>query len=160
MSWIMNPRAMRDAWEIPLRALEARAGIPAEFGLAQFAHEALNPDNRISELAAGHHNWAGLKFARWMEAHGALPVTMWTIEHLNGTGERLTDAFASFPDTGRFLQAWADLLTSYYAGALRYRADPLLYGYHVWRTGWATDPAYMVGLAGRMTWLWEDGRHA
>lgn len=157
MSWTMNPHAMREMWGPSLYNLQKSSGIPAEFALTQFAHEALNGDNTLSGLAELYHNWAGLKFAPWQRAYGAVPVSLATNEFLNGEDVRVVDAFAAFPDTGAFLRAYRSLLTTHYAEALRYADNPLLYGYHVWKLGWATDPAYIVGLANRMTWLWESG---
>lgn len=154
MSWIMNPASLRQMWESPLLVLQARQQIPSLFGLTQFAHEGLNADNTVSLLAGVYNNWAGLKYAPWMTAHGAVPVDEPTHEWDPGTGEQqVTDAFASFPNTGAFLDAWADLLMSYYRPALAYADDPLLYGAAVWRRGWATDPLYIVALSNRLQWV-------
>lgn len=75
---------------------------------------------------------------------------------LNGQRVDLTDAFCKCPDWATWLRVYGDLLTgSYYGPALHYANDPFLYGYHVWRAGWATDPNYLVGTGAWMAKLYD-----
>lgn len=150
MTWQMNPAAMAQMWGAPAARLQLRTGIPAAWVLAQFVHEGLTPENYLSTLAAQFHNWAGLKWADWMRP-GGQPVAMPTNEW-DGTRLVVTQTnFAAFPDTGQFLACYESLLTgSRYRPALQFAGDPLLYGYMVWRLGWATDPVYLIGVANRM----------
>ncbi len=140
-----------------LNALEVRSRIPARFASAQMAHEAWNADGGLSGLAERGHNFAGLKFAEWQRAYGAQPVIMGTWEY--APANRVQDAFAAFPDFAHFLQCYEALLTSeFYAPALAYAQDPLLYGLKVWQFGWATDPQYLPRIADWMVRLWETVR--
>lgn len=136
--------------------LQQQTGIPALFAVAQMAHEsAINDGKDMSRLAMDYHNYAGLKWASWQTTYGCSPVSMGTFEYIDGQRADVTDAFCSCPTWEIWLQVYAALLTgSFYKAALRYKNDPLLYGTHVWRLGWATDPAYIAGIAGWMSLLW------
>ena len=75
---------------------------------------------------------------------------------LNGQNVDLVDAFCKCPDWATWLTVYSSLLTgSYYGPALRYAGDPFLYGYHVWKAGWATDPNYLVGTGAWMARLYD-----
>ena len=131
-------------------------GIPALFAAAQMCHESYNTQTGgLSELAAKCHNYAGMKWAAWQAEYGARPVVYGTWEVIGGQDQRVSAAFAAFPSWEAWLAAYASLLTgSLYRGALLFASDPLLYGWNVWRSGWATDPNYLEKLAGWMADLW------
>jgi len=75
---------------------------------------------------------------------------------LNGQRVDLTDAFCKCPDWTTWLKVYGDLLTgSYYGPALHFAGDPFLYGYHVWKAGWATDPNYLVGTGAWIARLYD-----
>lgn len=136
--------------------LQQEHGIPALFAAAQMCHESYNTQTGgLSELAAKCHNYAGMKWASWQAEYGARPVVYGTWEVIGGQDQRVTAAFAAFPSWEAWLAAYASLLRSgRYRGALLFAADPLLYGWNVWRSGWATDPNYLERLAGWMADLW------
>ncbi len=103
------------------------------------------------------HNYAGMKWSEWQRAYGCRPVHMDTWEVIDDRRMDLTAAFCSCPSWEGWLQVYAALLPSErYRPALQYAADPMLYGIHVWRLGWATDPAYIAGLSGWVSLLWPD----
>lgn len=136
--------------------LQQEKGIPALFAAAQMCHESYNTrTGGLTELASRCHNYAGMKYAAWQAEFGGKPVVYGTWEVVNGQDKRVEAAFASFPSWERWLAAYASLLTgNLYKGALTYKAAPLLYGYHVWKSGWATDPNYVVKLSEWMAKLW------
>jgi flagellum-specific peptidoglycan hydrolase FlgJ len=138
--------------------LQNAKGIPALFSAAQMCHESSLPGGAgLSELALKAHNYAGLKWAEWERDYGCEPVTYGTWEVLNGQRVDLQDAFCKAPSWEVWLQLYGDLLTGkYYGGALNYRHDPFLYGFHIWQAGWATDPAYLTALAGWISQLYPD----
>jgi hypothetical protein len=141
-----------------LVALQTRTGIPALFAAAQMCQESAHGDG-LSGLALNARNFAGLKWSSWQEPFGCTPITYGTWEYLNGQNVTVNDAFCSCPSWQVWLQVYATLLTgSFYGGAIAYKGDPLLFGYHVWKTGWATDPAYLQGLAHWMCALMDDYR--
>lgn len=147
----MSRESLLAMWLGPCLRLQQRSSIPAVFALAQFAHEGVRGDGQVSDLAVKSHNWAGIKYRSWIDQFGGRPVNMQTWEVLDGRRWDGQAAFAGFPDTGRFMAAYEHLLlTDRYRGALRFRSDPLMYAYGVWRAGWATDPAYLVGIARRI----------
>ncbi|HYG58296.1 MAG TPA: glucosaminidase domain-containing protein [Symbiobacteriaceae bacterium] len=136
--------------------LQARTGIPALFAAAQFCHES-HVNGGLSRLATDHHNYAGLKWAVWQAEYGCQPVRMGTWEVIDGQRLDVVDAFCSVPSWAVWLEVYAALLTGdRYGQAREYAADPLLYALHVWRSGWATDPAYLAGIGGWMSLLWAD----
>jgi hypothetical protein len=146
-------------WAVSVKAdlakLQRATGIPAAFAIAQFCHESYH-QNGLSELASKCHNYAGIKWVGgWQESFGGKPVTYGTWEVIDGVQQSLHDAFVSFPDWETWLRAYAYLLNvPRYRPALAYASDPFLYGMHVWRNGWATDPAYLAGIGGWMSRLW------
>lgn len=148
-------------WAISVKpdlvALQRETGIPALFAIAQFCHESYNTrTGGLTELAERCHNYAGMKWAGWQSEYGAKPVVYGTWEVIGGQDQRISAAFAAFPSWEAWLRAYTSLLMAdRYRGALAYAAVPLLYGYHVWRAGWATDPEYVVKLAGWQAELWE-----
>lgn len=139
-----------------LVALQERTGIPALWAAAQMVHEsAVRGGQDLSELATRCHNYAGLKWAGWQKGHGCTPARFGTWEEIGGEAVSVEDAFCSCPNWEVWLQVYAGLLTaSLYRPALAYKHDPLLYGYHVWKSGWATDSRYITSVAGWMTELW------
>lgn len=137
--------------------LQQNEGIPALFAAAQMCHESCNPvTGGLTKLAAKHHNYGGMKWVGgWQEEFGAYPVMYGTWEVIDGRPRDVDAAFAGFPDWQTWLRAYARLLSfERYRGAKPYSADPLLYAYHVWKGGWATDPQYLVKLAEWMVRLW------
>jgi hypothetical protein len=141
-----------------LVALQTRTGIPALFAAAQMCHESAHGDG-LSGLARNACNFAGLKWSSWQQPFGCTPVTFGTWEHLNGQNVNLDDSFCFCPSWQVWLKVYEALLTgSFYGGAIAYKGDPLLFGYHVWKRGWATDPAYLQGLAHWMSALMDDYR--
>lgn len=148
-------------WAISVKpdlvALQREKGVPALFAIAQFCHESYNTrTGGLTELASKCHNYAGMKWAAWQAEYGARPVVYGTWEVIGGQDQRISAAFAAFPSWEAWLRAYTSLLMAdRYRGALACAADPLLYGYHVWRAGWATDPEYVVKLAGWQAELWE-----
>lgn len=140
--------------------MQQQHGIPALWAAAQMAHEsAVDSGTRLSELARLHHNYAGLKWADdgWQAEFGCKPVRMGTWEVIDGQAVDVIDAFCSCPDWHTWLRVYAALLTGpTYKAALQYAAAPLLYGWAVWRAGWATDPAYVAAAASWVARLWPD----
>uniref|UniRef100_UPI0035B557C8 glucosaminidase domain-containing protein n=1 Tax=Symbiobacterium terraclitae TaxID=557451 RepID=UPI0035B557C8 len=122
----------------------------------QMCHESYNTQTGgLTELASKCHNYAGMKWAPWQAEFGAYPVVYGTWEVIGGQDQRVSAAFAAFPSWEAWLAAYASLLTgSLYRGALLFASDPLLYGWNVWRAGWATDPDYVLKLSGWMADLW------
>lgn len=143
-----------------LVALQIQHGIPAAWAAAQMSHEsAVDGGRRLSELATQHHNYAGLKWAEWQRGYGCRPVRMGTWEEIGGVATALEDAFCSCPSWEVWVRVYSDLLTSArYRPALTFAQDPLLYGFHVWQAGWATDSRYLTGVAKWLTWLSNDYR--
>jgi len=148
-------------WAISVRpdlvALQRETGIPALFAAAQFCHESYDArTGGLTELATKHHNYAGIKWVGgWQDDFGARPVMYGTWEVIDGRRQDMGAAFASFPDWPTWLRAYAHLLGfDRYRGAKVYAGDPLLYAYHVWTGGWATDPNYLLGIARWMVTLW------
>jgi hypothetical protein len=140
MDWVRSVKG-------DLLRLQRDTGIPALFSAAQMCHES-NSGGKLSRLARDHHNYAGLKAAKWQREYGCGSVVMGTWEVLDGQRVDLDDAFCSCPSWEVWLKVYASLLTGkFYGGAMEYRYDPLLYGVEVWRKGWATDPAYVFSLA-------------
>lgn len=138
--WVISKKA-------DLVALQQATGIPAWFMAAQMCHESYS-DGGLSGLARLHHNYAGLKAARWQQEYGCTAVRMGTWEEINGEAVNLTDAFCKCPDWATWLRVYSALLTgSLYRHALAYAHAPLLYGFQVWEAGWATDSRYIVGIA-------------
>jgi len=140
-----------------LVALQARTGIPALWAAAQMAHEsAVGGGQGLSELATRCQNYAGLKWASWQSSYGCTPAKFGTWEEIGGVATAVEDAFCSCPSWEVWLQVYAGLLTgNLYGPALAYKQDPLLYGFHVWQNGWATDSRYIVGVAKWMTALFD-----
>ncbi|MBP2019011.1 flagellum-specific peptidoglycan hydrolase FlgJ [Symbiobacterium terraclitae] len=137
--------------------LQRERGIPALFAAAQMCHESYNTQTGgLTELASKCHNYAGMKWAPWQAEFGAYPVVYGTWEHIDGSDQRVSAAFAAFPSWEHWLRAYASLLTAdRYRSALQFAADPLLYGLQVWQYGWATDPNYAVKLGLWMAQLWS-----
>lgn len=136
--------------------LQIDRGIPALFAATQMCHESASGGG-LSDLAREAHNYAGLKWSQWQEQYGCTPVVYGTWEVIEGQRVDLDDAFCKSPSWEVWLKVYADLLTGkWYGGALKYKYDPFLYGYHVWSRGWATNPAYLQGIASWMNQLWED----
>lgn len=136
--------------------LQKEKGIPALWAAAQMCHESYNGNDGLSGLAQDANNFAGLKWAEWERAYGCEPVSYGTWEVLDGQRVDLTDAFCKCPDWETWLKVYGDLLTGrYYSPALAYGADPFLYGYHIWKCGWATDPNYLVGTGHWLTELYD-----
>lgn len=138
-----------------LLKLQSDTGIPALFAISQMCHES-SYNGGLSELAAKCQNYAGIKWVGgWQLDYGATPVVYGTWENIDGQNVSLDDTFAKFPDWQTWLKAYAHLLSfDRYKPALAYAADPMLYALHVWRGGWATDPAYLAGIGGWMSKLW------
>ena len=141
-----------------LLQLQQTTGIPALWAVAQMCHEsAVDGESGLSDLATNAQNYAGLKWAEWQRRYGCSPVQYGTWEVLDGQNVTLDAAFCRSPSWPVWLKVYADLLTgSPYSPALAYGSDPLLYGLHVWQSGWATDPQYIVGVGGWMTRLYPD----
>lgn len=140
-----------------LVAFQERTGIPAMWAAAQMIHEAWNSNGKLSDLAAKCNNYAGMKWRDWQGAYGCSPVSMRTWEVLSGERVDLTDAFCSCPDWATWLQVYEALLqTDRYRPALAYAADPMLYGWMVWKRGWATDPRYIVSVGEWLTRIYPD----
>lgn len=75
---------------------------------------------------------------------------------LGGQRVDLTDAFCKCPDWATWLKVYGDLLTGrFYGPALHFAGDPFLYGYHVWKAGWATDPNYLLGTGAWIARLYD-----
>lgn len=136
--------------------LQVRTGIPALFAAAQMCHESYS-NSGLSELATRCHNYAGMKWASWQAEFGCTPAIFGTWEHIDGADVAVADAFCSCPDWPTWLKVYESLLTGkLYSGALRYAADPMLYALEVWQRGWATDPAYFLGIGKWIRALWVD----
>jgi hypothetical protein len=139
--------------------LQQEKGIPALFAAAQMCHEsAINGGADLSELAKKAFNFSGLKAARWQrDEFGCGVVNMATWEVYSGKRADVVDGFCACNSWEHWLKVYAALLTGdYYGGALAYNSDPMLYGAHIWLRGWATDTAYLTGLAHWMTVLYDD----
>lgn len=137
--------------------LQQETGVPALWAAAQMAHEsAVDGGDALSELATKHHNYAGLKWAEWEKGFGCAAATMGTWEEISGNAVSLEDSFCSCPSWEVWLQVYAQLLDfDRYRPAKAFGHDPLLYGFHIWQGGWATDSRYIVEVAGWMTRLYE-----
>lgn len=136
--------------------LQIQTDIPALFAAAQHCHEGFNANGAMSELLAEHSNGCGLKWAEWEAEFGCSPVAYLTTEYIGGKYVQVTDDFCHCPDWQTWLKVYTSLLTgNTYGPAMRYANDPLLYAFHVGRK-WATDIAYVQGIAKWMTALWPD----
>jgi len=140
-----------------LVSLQEKHGIPALFAAAQMAHEsAISGGNSLSSLATECQNYAGLKWATWQGQFGCKPARYGTWEEIDGVATAVEDAFCASPTWETWLEVYASLLTAdRYRPALAFAHDPLLYGFHVWQAGWATDSRYIVGIARWMAALWD-----
>lgn len=136
--------------------LQRDTGIPALFAAAQMCHEsAIGGGSALSKLAADYHNYAGLKSAPWQrQGFDCGQVRMSTWEEVKGQPVDTTDSFCVCHSWEHWLKVYAALLTGdLYGPALKYAADPLLYGVIVGQT-WATDSRYGLGLVSWMSALW------
>lgn len=141
-----------------LLKLQQETGIPALWAAAQFVHEScVRGGEGLSDLATKCHNYAGLKWRDWQKEYGCSPVNMQTWEVIGGERVDLSDAFCSCPDFATWLKVYsALLLADRYKPALAYAADPMLYGWMVWKSGWATDPNYIASVGNWLTKLYDD----
>jgi hypothetical protein len=127
--------------------LQKATGVPAWGAAAHHCHEAWNVDGTMSSLAAKYNNHTGMKAAKWQKEFGCGTVDLPTWEVIDGRDVKVTATFCTCPDFATWLKVYALLLTGKtYGGALAYRHDPYLYIKQVWKSGWATDPAYMDGI--------------
>lgn len=144
----MDPISWAAGKKNDLLGIQNTIGIPAIHSAATFCHEAFNPDGSLSELAEKHNNYGGLKWAPWQEAYGCKPVVYGTWEVLDSEAVEVEDAFCSCPGWTTWLSVFNTVLRfQRYHPAYAFVSMPLLFSYHVWKGGWATDPNYLGKIA-------------
>jgi flagellum-specific peptidoglycan hydrolase FlgJ len=108
----------------PARDSEREYGIPAAVTIAQAIIESTAKVGATwtwggSTLFWLHNNPFGMKFAKWMEAHGATPQFKETQEIVQGEAVTIKDAFAHFPDLATAFRVHALLFRKpHYASAM------------------------------------------
>jgi hypothetical protein len=134
--------------------LQAAGGPPALWTAAQACHESCGSGGKPTGLAATYFNLWGIKAADWQRQFGCGAVRLDTFEYVDGKREEGPDWFCACPDLETGFKVYAALLGfERYALAKTWRADPLMYGLEVWRSGWATNPEYITGEWGVPYWF-------
>lgn len=92
-----------------------------------------------SELAAKHHNYAGLKYRPRMDGHAGL------IEYKSRVDGH--QVYCAFPDVRAFIRGyWHFIESGRYDGWRDYADDPVGYIRHLKRVGYAEDEEYIASV--------------
>lgn len=130
------------------RAAAADTGIPADFILAQAAHETGWGRREIRDAAGRNsHNLFGIKAGPGWKG----PVAeITTTEVVNGVAHKVKAKFRAYESYEAAFRDWARLLkdSPRYAGVLKTGGDAQAFAQGLQRAGYATDPAYARKLAG------------
>jgi flagellar protein FlgJ len=128
------------------QAVAAQSGIPAEFMLAQSAHET-GWGRREIRAADGtnSHNLFGIKAGgNW---NGPVVVTT-TTEVINGQARKVQAAFRAYGSYEESFRDYARLISGSprYAGVMQRTDDAQAFAQGLQRAGYATDPDYAAKL--------------
>ncbi len=127
-------------------AVAAQSGIPAEFMLAQSAHETGWGRREIRAAdGSNSHNLFGIKAGgNW---NGPVVVTT-TTEVINGRAQKVQAAFRAYGSYEESFRDYAKLISGSprYAGVMQRTNDAQAFATGLQRAGYATDPDYAAKL--------------
>jgi len=127
-------------------AVAAQSGIPAEFMLAQSAHETGWGRREIRAAdGSNSHNLFGIKAGgNW---NGPVVVTT-TTEVINGRAQKVQAAFRAYGSYEESFRDYAKLISGSprYAGVMQRTDDAQAFAAGLQRAGYATDPDYAAKL--------------
>ncbi len=127
-------------------AVAAQSGIPAEFMLAQSAHETGWGRREIRAAdGSNSHNLFGIKAGgNW---NGPVVVTT-TTEVINGRAQKVQAAFRAYGSYEESFRDYAKLISGSprYAGVMQRTNDAQAFAAGLQRAGYATDPDYAAKL--------------